>query len=286
MLPLIIPILGVLSTVVGGVAGVNSIIKDGEQLDTLNQGLEIINQQTGLLNANSIMLSGLQSSMGFLTNVSMVGVGLSAFSLYQTHKLSKNMQKNMKHISDNMEHISNKMDTNFLNIQNQINNGFLDLKHFTNEKIEFSFNETQRLRLKEGFQSYSQANKNIKTALNIKDIDSKKLTLLSSQKQLDDALIIYNAREELNVNSSVTKLKHLEIIALIEGLKSETYFLLNEEEAGKQHYSELYKKMDTELKLIAEMADDKTIDLIISDTEALRNNDMKSINKLLSKKEI
>jgi hypothetical protein len=30
-------------------------------------------------------------------------------------------------------------------------------------------------------------------------------------KQLDDALIIYNAREELNVNSSVTKLKHLEI---------------------------------------------------------------------------
>jgi len=81
-------------------------------------------------------------------------------------------------------------------------------------------------------------------------------------------------------------LKHLEIIALIEGLKSETYFLLNEEEAGKQHYSELYKKMDTELKLIAEMADDKTIDFIISDTEALRNNDMKLINKLLSKKEI
>lgn len=254
MLFLIPSIISTVSTYVGYASEIKSLFEE--------------NAQNTILEQHTTMLSGIQTGLSLVSCTTVATLALSMVSLYKIHQISKDIKKISKDIKK---------------VSTQIDSGFLDLKYFVQNQIEISFNKTQKIHLEEAYNYYLRAIQNIKRASTMKNLDIQNHTLVDSIKQLDTAFVIYNSRKDLNINNNVEQLKQLELIIAIEGLKSEVYFLLGEIETGKDHYSDLYKRVDKELKEISKMASEKTIDLILSDTMLIRNNDMKYINDVILK---
>lgn len=212
-----------------------------------------------LLQQQSVVLSGLQTSMGLLGVGSILNLGCSAFSLYKINKISK--------------------DINILS--NKIDRGFLDMQYFISEEIKFIIDHQQKVKLSEAYTYYQKALENFQRSLAITDKEIKNKSLFSSIEQLDKSLIIYDSQKAFQDLSIAGQLKQLEIVAMITSVKAEIYFLMGEAVAGKDHYSDLLKLMDKELKNIGNNACENTIDLILSDTFYLRLYDLKLIKQKL-----
>jgi len=212
------------------------------------------------MDTQSVILSGLQTSMSIVGATSIASLGLSAFSLYKINQLSKDI-KNLSH---------------------NINNGFLDMKYFVSKEIQGLIEHQQKVKLSKAYEYYQKGVQILQRTLTIKDLEFKKFSLFKAMEHFDKALIIYDSQKKFQNLSPISHLKQLEIIIILEALKAETYIIIGEIDTGKDHYSDLLKKINNELKEISNGACQHTIDLILIDTFLLKNNDLKLIEERLS----
>jgi hypothetical protein len=253
----------------------NSLNHQTEMISEVGNGVNLNTEMIGgvsqTLDSQSIMLSGLQSSMGALGAGSVLIAGMGAFTLYKVAKLS-----------GKIDNLSNEINGNFKNISRDIENGFLDMKYFVSQNIDILIDHHSKVKLSEAYHLYQKGIQNFNRAIRMKNREFMNQTFLQTISNFDNSLVIYNSQGEFQNLNPAQKMKQLQIVTMIESMKSEMFFLIGERNAGLDHYSDLRVRLDKELKNIAQMSDAQTINLILQDTYLIRNNDMKYLDKKLN----
>lgn len=255
MLPLLLPAFEIGSSIYEFYESYETSDYREDMTEQLNKNSSILTGLEEKMSEQSFILSGLQTSMGVLGATSVASLSVSTFSLYKINQISKDIK----------------------NLSSQIDSGFIDMKHFISEEISQLINHQQQVKLSEAYEYYQKASQNFQRSLTISDMELRKHSLFKSMEHLDNALIIYDSQKKFQDLSAAGYLRQLEIIIIIESLKSQLYITMGENSAGKDHYSDLYNRVNKELKKIANYACKDTIDLILLDTFLLKNNDMKLI---------
>lgn len=228
--------------------------------EQLNHQTNILTEVQDTMNEQSLILAGLQTSMGVLGVASIASLGTSVFSLYKINQVSKELKE----------------------VSHKIDSGFIDMKYFISKEVSELINYQQKVKLSEAYEYYQKAVQNLQRSLTISNPDLRKHSFLNSMAYLDKALIIYDSQKKFQDLSPAGHLRQLEIIMIIESFKSELYIIMGENSTGKDHYSDLYKRVNKELLEISSFACRDTIDLILLDTYILKNNDLKVIENKLS----
>jgi len=193
--------------------------------EQLNHQTNILTEVQGTMNEQSLILAGLQTSMGVLGVTSVASLGTSVFSLYKINQISKELKE-----------VSHKVDS-----------GFIDMKYFISKEVNKLIDYQQKVKLSEAYEYYQKAVQNLQRSLTISDLDLRKHSLLKSMEYLDRALIIYDSQKKFQDLSPAGHLRQLEIVMIIESFKSELYMILGEYSTGRDHYSDLYRRVNKEL---------------------------------------
>ena len=207
----------------------------------------------------TLLLEGLHTSLGLMASGAFLVSGLSVFSLYRINQLRKSLTR----------------------LSSQVDHGFLDLKNFVQECTDVVIDYHYKTNVSQAYQHYLKGMQDLQSALRLVNFEHRNPLLYKSKMHFDQALIIYESQSIIKSNHPAELLKNLEMIAIIESMQGMLWFLLGEPKEAIRAFSSLYQNLDIKLKEIGELADDKTIDLIILDTQAIRNNDMKLLNSYL-----
>jgi len=256
-----------------GVWDVGLAVHEGEKLASIensnNEIIESLATQTTMLSGlqtsmdeQSFLLAGLQTSMSVMGVASIASLGVSGLSLYKINQVSKEIK----------------------NLSSQIDNGFIDMKYFISEEMKALIKHQEKVKLSEAYEYYQKALQILQRSLIISDLELKKYSLFKAMEHFDKALIIYDSQKKFQDLSSAGHLRQLEITMIIEALKAELYMMMGEVTAGKNHYSDLLNRVNSELTQISNNACRDTIDLILLDTFLLKNNDIKLIEQKLRSK--
>lgn len=171
------------------------------------------------------------------------------------------------------------MSNDIKEMKSQINDGFIDLKHFVGESFNGLIDHQQKVKLSEAFQHYLKGVSLLQRSLVIKDQEIMKQNLLNAINRFDDASVIYDSQKSISTTTAAVGIRVLEANSTVEAIKAETYKLLGEKEASIDSYSDLFKKLKTDLKEISERVTPDDIDLVIQDSYFLHQNDIKFIEK-------
>lgn len=211
----------------------------------------------------TLLLEGLQTSLGLIMSGTMLLSGLSVFSLYKIHQINRNVNQ----LREDVVHLSS-----------QVENGFLDLRNFVQERTDVVIDYHYKASISQAYQHYCKGMQDLRSALRLENLEHKNHLLYKSRAHFDQALIIYDSQSLIKPQDSLQSLKQLEITSVIEGMQGTLWLLLNERAEAIRAFKALYQKLDVNLKKIGERVDENTIDLVLMDAQAIRNNDMKLLS--------
>lgn len=238
-----------------GNAGYSSL-EEHNQTSILENLIQEGHQQT-------ILLEGLQTSLGLIISGTTLLSGLSALSLYKINQIGKNINQLRKDVS---------------NLSSQVESGFLDLRNFVQERTDIVIDYHYKASISQAYQHYCKGMQDLQSAIRLGNLKHKDHLLYKSRTHFDQALIIYDSQSLIKSQNSVELLNQLEITTIIESMQGMLWFLLNEPSEAICAFKTIHQKLDIRLKTIGEHVDEKTIDLILIDTQAIRNNDMNILN--------
>jgi len=147
-------------------------------IDTINNGMS----------HQAAMLSSIQSSIGVLGAASVIGCTLSAINVYQLAKVRSSLNR----------------------IEDKVENGFLDLKDFFQEKLQYLIDEQEKQRLSQAYSYYLKGLERLKTSLLINNSMNRSVSLGSCVSIFTESLSIYDDRREYENVNIPAKLRRLE----------------------------------------------------------------------------
>lgn len=248
--------------------------EEHQQTSILNDLIREEHHQTSILESlvqegyqQTLLLEGLQTSLGLVMSGTMLLSGLSVFSLIKINQISKNIRQLRGDIT---------------NLSTQVDRGFWDLKNFVQDRTDAVIDYQYKTNVSQAYQHYCKGMQDMQSALRLENVEHKNHLLYKSRTHFDHALIIYDSQALIKSQDGAEMLKQLEMTTIIESMQGMLWFLLQEPAEAVCAFKALYQKLDTKLKKIGEHVDEKTIDLILMDTQLIRNNDMKLLKSFFN----
>lgn len=205
----------------------------------------------------SAMLSSIQTSIGAIGFAATAGCVLSAVNVYQLIKVQKTLTQ----------------------LNQKVDDGFIDLKLFMNERLENLLEEQQKRRLAEAYHLYLCGLERLKTAFIVNDVINRNNTITHCISEFNNALAIYDSSYTNKHSNLAAKLRRLECCWSIQGSIAEAYLMQEEYEASLYSYKRLQQRIFSETDNFISSIDQETHSFITADLHWIYQNDIKILDE-------
>jgi len=228
-----------------------------KRLDVIQDGLNSLSANVGILSASNAVIG-----------VGVVGTAaLAAVNLHQTLK----MREDIKQLKLTVKH-------GFISLEELLKDHKADIISEIKHLAESTKFEQHRLILRGAYERFYLAQKIIKDALFMKDMSTRKGTLINALKILSEALEEYNNPHLLEATCAAGYLRRVECAWSIEQTISLTYQLLDEPASVSNSLSQLQERIRQDiLNVIARCTKDE-LDFIFPEITRIHNQDLAILN--------
>lgn len=204
----------------------------------------------------SAMLSSIQSSISAIGFAATAGCALSAVNVYQLVKVQKTLTQ----------------------LNQKVDDGFIDLKLFMNERLENLLEEQQRRRLAEAYHLYLCGLERLKTAFVVNDVLNRNNAITHCISEFNSALSIYDSSYDNQHSNLAAKLRRLECCWSIQGSIAEAYAMQEEYEASLYSYKKLQQRIFNETDNFVSSLNQDSHNFITADLHWIYQNDIKILD--------
>lgn len=269
MLPLIIlavrykPVADIISSVINTGSSVTQnyqLLEMQADINTIagnlaNQNTMLQSIETGITHQSN-MLSAIQSSISAIGMSSTIGCVLSAVNVYQLVQVQKKLSQ----------------------LENKLDQGFIDLKQFFTENLNNLLEQQQRQRLAEAYSYYIRGLEQLKTSCLIEDKSVRNNSLAGCIATFNSALSVYDNSywEQTQVNLPA-QLRRLECVWAISSAIAEVHCLQAEYRAGLHGYQELRKRILRDVEILKPKLNEYNYQFAIGDLQWIFEIDVKIV---------